>query len=167
MSSGNHTVHLGVKEQQLKILEDLERQKRQYSNSTFASASSSNFSSNSASIFDGIKIEGTNHIFPSYQEGSKSDFREVKDLFGTGLKDTTTTYDVKNQKILDKKTFDETIKNTFSYFIYQDSNHGNTLLPVIPRISLPVEKIEQTECLVNEPNPIVSQDPNPLIIEID
>ena len=88
-------------------------------------------------------------------------------MFGTGLKDTTTTYDVKNQKILDKKTFDETIKNTFSYFIYQDSNHGNTLLPVIPRISLPVEKIEQTECLVNESNPIVSQDPNPLIIEID
>lgn len=88
-------------------------------------------------------------------------------MFGTGLKDTTTTYDVKNQKTLDKKTFDETIKSTFSYFIYQDSNHGNTLLPVIPRISLPIEKIEQTECLANEPNPIVSQDPNPLIIEID
>ena len=83
------------------------------------------------------------------------------------MKDTTTTYDVKNQKILDKKTFDETIKSTFSYFIYQDSNHGNTLLPVIPRFSSPIEKIEQTESLANEPNPFVSQDPNPPIIEID
>ena len=87
-------------------------------------------------------------------------------MFGTGLKDTT-SYDVKNQKHLDKKTFDETLKSTFSYFVYQDSNHGNTLLPVIPRISSHIEEIEKTECLSNEQNSIVSQDPSPPIIEID
>ena len=87
-------------------------------------------------------------------------------MFGTGLKETASSNESKNQKILDKKNFDETIKNTFSYFIYQDSNYGNTLLPVIPRFPLPDEKTEVPKRNKKEEKSSVNKE-EPFVIELD
>ena len=90
-------------------------------------------------------------------------------MFGTDLNATTTPRDpneIKNQKILDKQAFDDSIKTTFGYFIYQDSSYGNTLLPVIPRISSPDEETEETPNLKTE-HVAKSSEEKPLVIELD
>ena len=57
-------------------------------------------------------------------------------------------------------------EQTFGYFIYQDSSYGNTLLPVIPRISSPDEETEETPNLKTE-HVAKSSEEKPLVIEID
>ena len=88
-------------------------------------------------------------------------------MFGTGLRESATSYEIKNHNISDKKSFDETIKSTFGYFIYQDSKHGNTLLPAIPRITQSIDKNEQTKTKVTDQNSAAQKDAGPLVIEID
>ena len=87
-------------------------------------------------------------------------------MFGTALKESASSNDSKNQKILDKKAFDEATKSTFGYFVYQDSSYGNTLLPVIPRFPLPEEKLEVQEGNKNKEKPSVTKE-EPFVIELD
>ena len=87
-------------------------------------------------------------------------------MFGTALKESSSSNDSKNQKILDKKAFDEATKTSFGYFVYQDSSYGNTLLPVIPRFPLPDEKSEVPEGNKNKEKPSVNKE-EPFVIELD
>ena len=90
-------------------------------------------------------------------------------MFGADWNSTTPrdANDITNQKILDKQAFDDSIKTTFGYFIYQDSSYGNTLLPVIPRISPPDTETDETPNVKTEPVTKPSPEKEPLVIDLD
>lgn len=136
----------------LKILEDLERQKRQFK----ASASLPNPSPNKISYASGSiqNITGgwnqSNHIdhlnlipkdSTTPKENSEVDFETI-----TNKNNSPATQLLEDSK---KQAFEQAVKSSFGYFIYQDSAFGNSILPVIPRIS-PIEV-----------------KPNPPIIDLD
>lgn len=129
----------GKNVQRLKILEDLERQKRQYKtpvvgNSTFQSTPKNSRSNTTASSYS--IIAGPSQCILNDQQDLKQRDFETKVFYGADFSNITSKGNGQSNlqgRLNGKQAFDKAVKTSFGYYIYEDSAFGNSILPVIPR----------------------------------
>ena len=122
-------------EQQRKILEELERQKKQIK----TSKSSSNLIEPPSIIPASDMASSTTapNIIPGTQTssitGGGSILTTPSISSSSGMADTAQT--TQQMSSNQRKALEEANKTSFGFFITQDSSFGNLILPVIPRIA--------------------------------
>lgn len=126
MSAGNAFTNpsSGKIDQQRKILEELEKRKKQLNQSSTGLVSTTSISmNNSNNVTSSMSNSGS--VQPSYLSSSVN---QTSDSGSAGAGQQQHTLNNNQRAALDVAN-----KSSFGYFIPQDSNFGNLILPVIPR----------------------------------
>ena len=136
-------------EQQRKILEALERQKKLIKTSTTGSSSTA---------YDQSSLSNTVPVAASEPTNSISSLHSAPSLVGAMSTAPTTTNTLALQDSSQgtqqmnsnqRKALEEANKTSFGYFITQDSSFGNLILPVIPRIPPPANTANASSSTIN------------------
>ena len=136
-------------EQQRKILEALERQKKSMKSSTTGSTSSA---------YDQSSLSSTATIAASEPTNSNSSIQSAPSVIGAMSSAPTTTntsalqdssQSPQQMNSNQRKALEEANKTSFGYFITQDSSFGNLILPVIPRIPPPANSGTSSSSTIN------------------
>lgn len=121
-------------EKRLKILEDIERQKRSFSQSSSGLSANLNTvqpSTSSSTASSISNVEG-------YRRNDSTDLSNIASNYAAGF---GTIGNKDNEHFFSggssnkKQVFEQAVKTSFGHYIYQDSSFGNTILPVIPRFT--------------------------------
>ena len=120
-------------EQQRKILEELERQKKQIK----TSGSGSNISdpASISPIMQIVSSTGSPNSSPSAQTPSTGSISAVPQTLSLSSSIQDSIQSNQQMSSNQRKALEEANKTSFGYFITQDSSFGNLILPVIPRIA--------------------------------
>jgi len=129
----NNVKSSGIQDQKrLKILEDIERQKRSFSQSSSGSSANLNTvqpSTSSSTISSISNVEG-------YRRNDSTDLSNISSNYAAGF---GTIVNKDNEHFFSggssnkNQAFEQAVNTSFGYYIPQDSSFGNTILPVIPR----------------------------------
>ena len=134
-------------EQQRKILEALERQKKSMKSSTAGS-----------SAYDQPSLSSTVTIPASEHTNAISSIQSAPGVIGAMSSAPTTTntsalqdssQSPQQMNSNQRKALEEANKTSFGYFITQDSSFGNLILPVIPRIPPPANTANASPSTIN------------------
>ena len=131
-------------EQQRKILEELEKQKKQMKTSNTASS----ISESSSMLPTTVQVASSTAPAPNIISGTQTPQTAGQIPIPQTLAVSSNMSDnIQNNQQMSsnqRKALEEANKTSFGYFITQDSSFGNLILPVIPRIPPPPNNVPTT-----------------------
>ena len=128
-------------DQQRKILEELEKQKKQIKTSN----SGSNISE-ASTMLPTLQVTSSTVAAPNIISGTQTALMAGQMTTSPSLSSSMPDNAPSNQQLSSnqRKALEEANKTSFGYFITQDSSFGNLILPVIPRIPPPPNNVPTT-----------------------
>ena len=128
-------------EQQRKILEELEKQKKQMKTSNSASIISDSSSMLPTTAQVASSTASAPSIISGIQTPQTAGQTPIPQTLTVSSNMPDTIQSTQQMSSNQRKALEEANKTSFGYFITQDSSFGNLILPVIPRIPPPPNNV--------------------------